>query len=296
MNRWRWLAVAPTLAALSPAWAADGGEEARKPGFKAGAELFFGLSNMAGPVRRITDRQWAAVDASEPSYVYLDWAGAAGDDARLSLGVGDMYVGRDRTTKQPVECWWRHPAGSGSVTLGKHYVPFAQQEWEFETRWGAMAEADVKGAALTCSATHNADTSALNATVRVGREVSDGVEVGLSAAAGRGWCLSTSHSRGYGVDAVAEIGKLTLTTEGLVAEGPAGRYTFGFVKAMAAPCPTCRPYVGLYYGHDTADEMGELRSAVIGVELDAGPYLMVEPGYGRASGRNVWWLSARLSF
>ncbi|MBM3495388.1 MAG: hypothetical protein FJX72_13860 [Armatimonadetes bacterium] len=292
----RALIGALVLACCVPALGADDEEGERRLGWKAGADIFFGLSNLGGPVKRITDRQWAAVETSEPSCVHLDWAGAAGDDVRLSLGVGDAYTGRDRTTKQPVECWWRRPVGSGAITFGKHYVPFAQQEWEYETRWGAMAEADLAGAALSLSATHNPDTSALNATIRVAREMAEGFEVGLSVGAGRGWCYSTSHSSGYALDAVAELGPVTLTTEALIADGPNGRYTFAFGKAMTEARPGWRPYLGAYYGHDTADEMGELRSAVIGMEIDAGPNLMLDPGYGRASGRHVWWLSAKLSF
>ena len=272
-------------------------ERPSKPaGLRAGADIFFGLSNIAGPTRRITDQQWAAVETYEPSVVLLDWVGRAGDEARLSIGIGDVYTGSDRSTRQPVECLWRKSADAGTLTLGKHYVPFGQQEWEYETRWGGMLEVGIGDTAVALSLSHNPDTQAVNTTVRLSRKVGAGVEVGLSAAAGRGWSYSTSHSAGYGLDAMAELGRLTLTGECLVADGSQGRFTFGFVKAMAEVKSGWRPYVGAYYGHDEADEMGDLRSGVVGIEIDVTPNLMVEPGLGRASGRNVWWVTAHASF
>lgn len=280
--------VAPALAEDEP--------ESKRPGLRAGADIFFGLSNIAGPTRRITDRQWAAIETFEPSVVYLDWVGHGDNEARLSIGIGDVYTGSDRSTRQPVECLWRTPASSGSLTLGKHYVPFGQQEWEYETRWGGMLEADLAGAELALSLTHNPDTQAVNAMVRLSRQFGGGVEAGISAAAGRGWSYSTSHAVGYCLDVVAEMGSVTLTGEGLIADGAQGRYSFGFIKAMSEVKAGWRPYVGAYYGHDEADEMGELRSGVAGVEIDVTPNLMIEPGLGRASGRNVWWLTARARF
>ncbi len=274
----------------------DSDQSQRALGWKAGADVFFGIANLAGPTRRITDRQWAAIQTFEPSVVYVEWAGAGGDDLRLSLGVGDNYTGSDRSTKQPVECLWRRPVGEATLTVGKHWSPFAIQEWEYETRWGAMLETEIAESALAISVTHNDDTHAANVLARVGREVAAGVEVGVSLAAGRGWSYATSHSKGFGLDARAEIGTVTLTAEGVVAEGLNGRFTFGFVKTMVTAAQGWRPYLGAYYGHDTADEQGELRSAALGVEIDAMPHLMIEPGVGRASGRNVWWLTGRLTF
>jgi hypothetical protein len=288
-----WMLV---LVCAMPSVADENGKEERKPGWKAGADIYFGLSNLTGPTRRLTDRQWAAVETYEPSVVYVEWAGAAGDDARLSLGVGDVYTGSDRITRQPVECLWKRPVGTTTVTLGKHYTPFAIQEWEYETRWGAMAETEAGPFSVSLSLTHNPDTHAVNSILRVARKAGAHLEIGVSAAAGRGWSYATSHSKGYGLDAVAQLGAVTLSTEGLVAEGPNGRYTFGFVKAETEARPGWRPYIGAYYGHDTADEMGELRSAALGIEIDATPNLMLEPGVGRASGRNVWWLTANIKF
>ncbi len=284
------------LGLLAPLHADESEQVERKLGWKAGADIFFGIANLAGPTKRITDRHWAAVQTFEPSVVYVEWAGGSGDDLRLSVGVGDNYVGSDRSTKQPVECLWRRPIGTATLTLGKHWTPFAQQEWEYETRWGAMCETDLGQNTVALSLTHNEDTDAANALARVGREVADGVEVGISAAAGRGWSYSTSHSKGYGLDVLAELGSLTVTAEAMVAEGPYGRFSFGFLKTMYDAGRGWRPYVGAYYGHDTAEEQGELRSAVLGVEVDAAPHLMIEPGVGRASGRNVWWLTGRLTF
>jgi len=275
---------------------ANGEKETPKVGLKVGADLYYGLSNIMGPTKRHTDGQWAGVGYYYPSALLLDWAGKGGDAARMSFGVGDMYVGSDRTTEQPIECFYAAQTGSGRLTLGKHYVPFCLQEWQYETRWGAMYEADVSGNAVSVSLTHNRDTQALNTLARVGRKLADGTEVGISGAAGRGWSYGSSHAWGYGVDVTREIGAVTLTGEYMEARGGCGAFQFGFARLQVEAAPSCRPYLALYYAHDVADEMGEVRSGVLGVEVDVCPHFVLEPGIGRASGRNVWYVQGHLTF
>jgi hypothetical protein len=159
-----------------------------------------------------------------------------------------------------------------------------------------MYEADVSGNTVCVSLTHNRDTHALNTLARVGRRLDDGTEVGISGAAGRGWSYATSHAWGYGVDATKEIGAVTLTGEYLEAKGRNGDFQFGFGRVQVEAASWCRPYVALYYAHDLADEMGEVRSGVLGVELDVAPHFVLEPGIGRASGRNVWYVQGHLTF
>lgn len=290
------LMVSLGVLALASACLADDDEEAPKPGLRVGGDLYYGLSNITGPTRRMTDGAWAAVGTLYPSVLSLNWAGNGGDSAVASLGVGDMYVGSERTTQQPVECFYRRTLGSGKVTLGKHYTPFALQEWEYETRWGAMYEVDVSTLSLTVSTAYNKDTRAMNTIGRVARKVAANTTVGISGACGRGWSYCTSHAWGYGMDVETGIGAVTLSGEFLEARGRNGTFQFAFAKVMAEAAKGWRPYVGAYYGHDVADEMGELRSCVLGVEIDAMPHLVLEPGVGRASGRNVWWAQAHVTF
>ncbi len=296
MRRWRCL---PAIAlGLSAFLSADGARSdvATPTSVRVGGNLYYGLSNINGSVRRHTDGQWAGVGTAYPSVLSLTWMGADLDTAVGSFGVGDLNTGSGRTAQQPVECYYRRPIGSATVTFGKHYVPFALQEWEYETRWGMMAETIVLGTSMEVSITSNPHTDALNTSIRAAWHVAAGSEVGISAAAGRGWSYGTSHNWGYGIDATVDVGPVSVTTEALEARGTHGTYQFGFIKAVLHSHHRATPYVALFYGHDSADEIAELRSGIVGVDIEALPHLTVSPCIGRAGGRNIWSLQTRVAF
>lgn len=291
-----WPAVA-TLGLMLAACGAGAAEEAEEPtGLRVCGDLYFGLSNQGGTARRLTDGQWAAVGSNDPSVLGLSWKSGASSEALLTWGVGDMYVGRDRTVRQPVECWYSMSAGGGSLTLGKHYTPFGLQEWEYETRWGALYEREVSGGRLAVSWAHNRDTQAGNAMARFELPMGKETKLGVSAAAGRGWSYGTSHSWGWGVDAETSLEAVALKGEFLEARGRNGTFQFAFLRVETPATPRITPYVAAYYGHDRADEEGELRSVTAGAECRVYPWLTVEPGVGRTGGRNVWWLQANVTF
>lgn len=268
----------------------------RRTGLRVGADLYYGVSNTTGPVRRLTDGQWAGVGSLNPSVLSLQWSGERRGDAMVSLGIGDMYVGGDRTTQQPVECWYKCAVGNGSLSLGKHYTPFALQEWEYETRWGALYEHEAGRGTVALSTAYNRDTRAMNSMMRLGYAAGAGTTVGVSASAGRGWSYSTSHAWGYAVDATVEKGAVTLSGEFVEGRGRNGTFQFAFAKVATEVGKGCRPYVAGYYVHDVADEMGDFRSGILGIELDVARHCVLEPGIGRANGRNVWWVQAHVTF
>ena len=290
-----WFLVGLLAAACQGRCLAEEGEAAEL-GFGFHGSLYYGVSNLQGPVRRNTDGVWAGVGSQEPSTLAVSWKGSRGNEGLASFGIGDMYTGPERTVKQPVECLFRVQSAEGSWTCGKHYVPFALQEWEYETRWGILYEVESGSGTLAVSTTYNEDTRAANTLARAEIRTSSRTRVGLSAAAGRGWSYSSSHAWGYGVDCSVECRHATIEGEFLEGRGRNGAFQFGFVRVRTEVGRGVAPYMAGYYCHDAGDEMGELRSGVLGVEIEASPHLVLEPGVGRSNGRNVWWLQAHLAF
>ncbi|MCC6446255.1 MAG: hypothetical protein IT210_22730 [Armatimonadetes bacterium] len=101
-------------------------------------EYYWGMIHNRESETRFWDGCWAGIGAAFPSYAALQWQGAGDRKARISVGLGELYNGREAPFSQPAEDYYETPLRSGALTAGKFYVPFALQEWEYETRYGLM--------------------------------------------------------------------------------------------------------------------------------------------------------------
>jgi hypothetical protein len=105
-----------------------------------GVDAYSGISNLTG-YKRYSDGFWAAgAGPAYPSIAYLKWQESNGATAKFAYGTGDLYRGRNSIVTQPVEAWYQRPLGKFSLTAGKFWVPFALQEWQYETKWGVQLQ------------------------------------------------------------------------------------------------------------------------------------------------------------
>ena len=56
------------------------------------------------------------------------------------------------------------------------------------------------------------------------------------------------------------------------------------------------PYLGAYYWHDAAQELGNFSSLVGGMGYRMSRYLTVEGGYAGGKARNVFWLQSHITY
>lgn len=269
--------------------------EKDRRGWQVRGNIYWGLGNLNGPIRRLTDGQWAGASSQDPSTLSLSWSDGT-EKALMSVGVGEMYLGPNRVESQPAEFWYRRGSSDRHWTFGKHYVPFGLQEWEYETRWGGMFESLRGPTKVSVSASFEETTQAVVMMARLAREVGGNSTLGVSAAGGRGWSYGTSFSRGYGMDITTTADKLTLTGELLEGRSRQERFRFAFVRASWQATEDLCPFLAWYHVRDSGQEMEPLRSIVLAVEYDVNSTLTIEPGVGRANGRSVWWVQGRVTF
>jgi hypothetical protein len=276
----------PGLVTQAPAEA----PETEQPGLYAGADLYYGATNLAGN-RRIRDGFWAAgAGLAYPSTLYLRLNHSRGASAKLAVSVGKLYNG-STAFDQPVEAWWKQPLrGNGAVTLGKFYVPFALQEWEYETKWGALYEREFGANTLGAALVYNRNTENANVYLRWGRNWGENLNVGLSLAGGEGLTYDSVHDKAIGVDLTASRGDFELLAEYMAARGNSSeRFRFGWARLNYNRWEKLKPFLARYDYKDTTGALGAFRSYSAGVGYALRDDLTVEGGYAAATGKNIWW-------
>jgi hypothetical protein len=266
-------------------------EETEQPGLFAGADLYYGGSNLAG-FRRFHDGFWAAGSGlAYPSNVYLRYNNQSGAGAKLAVALSQLYNG-STGFDQPVEAWWKQPvkSGKGSVTLGKFYVPFALQEWEFETKWGALYEGEWNATSIGTALVYNRNLDEVNGYLRLGRNIKENINVGVSLGLGDGLTYDSVHDKALGFDLTASSGDWEALAEYMAARGTsAQRFRFGWARLNYNGWQRLKPFVARYDYKDTAGTFGRFRSYAAGAGYALRPDLTLEGGYAIATGKNIWY-------
>ncbi len=270
-------------------------EEVEAPGLRVGADFYYGFSNLDG-FRRFRDGFWpAGAGLGYPSSVYLRWSSPKGAQARLALSVGQLYNG-STAFEHPHEAWWKQPlrGKSGTLTLGKFYVPFALQEWEYETKWGAQWERQWGSTGLASALTYNRNTEKANGYARLGHEFGENLSVGVSLAAGRGITYDSVHDKAVGLDFTATHGDWQLLGEYMGARGTsAERFRFLWTRLNYNRWQKFKPFVARYDYHDTTGTMGTFRSYSAGAGYQLRENLTLEGGRAFTDPNNIWWIQLR---
>lgn len=268
--------------------------------FRVGVDYYAGATNQAGG-RRFSDGYWAGSGAAFPSVGYVGWDNEKGQAARVSVGLGELYTGPNRTVTQPVEAWYRWAPGRDiRLTVGKFWVPFAAQEWQYETKPGAMVSWARGPYNLALSLNRNETTRGLNGYLRAGRVWGETGGLGVSLATGRGLSYNSVHDRGWGVDATVALGggfRVSAEYEALRAAGGGGAdpsanaaFRFGYAKLAYENGGRWLPFVAHYDWRDRAGELGALRSTVYGLGYQITPGLTLEGAFAPTSAaRTVSW-------
>lgn len=262
-----------------------------------GMETYFGMSNIGGPNRRSTDGTWAGSGMAYPSFFSLNWEPSGANIAKVSFGIGDMYTGRGSSLRQPVEAFYQFGAGQGrNVTVGKFYSPFALQEWQYETRPGVQFAGESVRGQWSIAVQHSDQFHSTSGYARFGRNFGKRTSAGVSAAAGRGFTYGSSHDLGIGADLSHDLGFASFSTEYMWAGSSARPFQFAFGKLSFSGCGLWTPYVGSYWWHDKAGELGRFSSGLIGVDYQLTQISAIGTGIGRANGRNVFWFESKTAF
>ncbi len=266
-------------------------EEPAATTLSVGGDLYYGRSNLDG-YKTLRDGFWAAgTGLAYPSVLQMRLATRNGAEAKLAFGVGDIYTDNTSTLRQPHEAWYSTPTGNLKVTAGKYYVPFALQEWQYETKWGAMVEGTRGATDLAASLNYNNVTNSPNAYLRIGRNFGENANVGLSLGAGKGLSYNTVHNRAIGLDASANWKGWKVLAEYVALQRRSSeRFNFGWVKLEYDRFGKVKPYVAHWRWRDKSDNFGRLRSTAVGASYSLRPDLAIEGGYSFTSDGNVKWI------
>jgi len=292
---------APTPTSDAPApppAAASKASSALRSVLSLGGDIYFGGTNATGIRARNNDGMWAAgAGTAYPSNISINWRSGETRAARLSFGIGDLYTASGTMFRQPVEAFYQVPASGGaSFTVGKYYVPFAAQEWEFEPKWGAMYQVARGPMNYAASINYNFNRETPNAYFRVGRLWGAKTNLGVSAGVGRGLLYNSSHTAALGMDLSHDFGSVLFSTEYDFAPGPNGPFQFLYGKLTYTRAGNFMPYVGAYYWHDGAQELGTYHSVVVGLGYRVSQHLGLEGAYARGNGRNIVWFQSHVTF
>jgi hypothetical protein len=300
MNKMAFIACATLALAVGTAWAV--GEElnpsAGQPPlpeksvaspFKTGVDLYLGLSDRPGN-HRYRDGMWAGQSNALPSSTYIRWDAGKGQSAKFSLGTGRLFTSHDTGYDQPAEAWVQQEWGHASLRLGKFWVPFASQEWELETKPGAMLQWNLGKIDFAASGNYNTTTRTNNGYARIGHAIGKNVSVGLSGAAGRGLTYNTSHNLAWAADACVCYQGWQVSAEYLDARGGGAEpFKFAYGK-LGYDFGKWKPWVGLYGWKGNASDFGEFHSNVMALGYELRPGLVLEAGTSTATTRNTSWL------
>ena len=270
-----------------------------KAGLFAGLDLYGGLSNIPG-LRRFSDQLWAGNQIFTPSVAYLRWESGQSTSARVAVGVGDAARGSNALYKQPVELWVKQKSGAGSLTAGRFFTPFGQQEWQYETKEGLQWEQPLGPLALTVALQKDPLTRRGNAYVRLVHAPEESTQVGLSLAGGKGFSYGTDFEQGVAVDATLTRGPWLLRTEWDYYTAPRGqRFPFGMATATYQGLRGgIRPFASYYTWKDTssAATFGDYSALIGGVGFPITAGLSAEAATTKAGSRQNTWLQLHFTW
>src|SRR5262249_48840610 len=146
------------------------------------------------------------------------------------------------------EATFSGPLGKkGRFTLGKFWVPLALQEWEYESKPGAMLEWNQGDYSLAVAATQNQTTNNGNYYSRLAKNWGERATLGLSLAGGRGVTFASDHDRGIGLDGRYTWRDWEATTELLrFKKGSTGRFDFVWGKVAYHGLKKWTPFASRY--------------------------------------------------
>lgn len=284
----------PTASPVEAAAQAETEEEA--PPTNAlyfGGDLYLGRTNRDG-VRHLRDGFWAAGSGlGYPSNLYLRLTTRNGAEAKLAFGVGHLYTDEEATFDQPHEAWYRTPLGKNNLTIGKYYVPFAFQEWQYETKWGVMLEREQGANTLAASVNYNENLHEPNAYARLGHNFNDKVNVGISAAGGDGLSYDSLFNKALGLDATVSTRGFNLYSELLAMRRASDqRFNFGWIKLEYDKLGRLKPFIAHWRWRDNTDTFGTFRSNGLGASFEITPTLFLEGGIADTSDQDnlVKWI------
>jgi hypothetical protein len=274
----------------------SGAETAPENTFAAGLDVYSGISNYEG-VRRFSDGFWmAGAGLAYPSVAYLKMERRDGSSARLTMGAGDMYRGSSRTVNQPVEAWFQKPVGKLSVTAGKFWVPFALQEWQYESKYGVQLQRKLGQTDFIGSVNYDRVSQCPNLYFRAGHNFREGVSAGVSLAAGEGLSYGSLHNKAIALDASLQNGNLQFFSEFSVLQRRASdRFTFFHLKLIYDRDARLKPFAAFYKWNDRGDAFGDFRSLAAGATYTIRPELLVEGGLAATRDKNIFWIQLHLT-
>lgn len=263
--------------------------------FTFGLDYYAGVSNLGGR-RSFNDGFWAGSSTALPSTFHFGWANTHGSSAKLSVGTGDLYLASGSMLKQPVEAWMRQEIGTFSITFGKFWVPFAVQEWVYETKPGLMLEWTNNGIDLTASFNYNENTRTNNSYLRVGKRFGETFNAGFSLAAGKGLSYDSVHDRAWGLDASLNWRNWELTGEFMEALHSTGNFRFGYARLASNHFDRWQPFISFYGWEDGTGTFGRFRSTVYGMNYQLTQEIGLEGAYAPTSDKRVWWLQVHFTW
>jgi len=258
---------------------------------KIGVDHYAGISDMPGK-RRYNDGMWAGNGTTLPSVAYVKWEGPNESSAKLAYGTGEMYDDYPEQYSGPIEAYYQRRIGSASVTFGKFWVPFAQQEWMYNPQWGAMASWSLGRASLTASANKNENRHRLNAYFRGAYAITDQIEIGASAALGRGFHFDCIHDRGYALDTTISCSNFRFCGEYnyFTAKESDNEFEYLSGKLFYEKWERVTPFVQKFWWADKSEAFGDFHSTVAGVDWQITPELGVQAATAPTSAGDVSWL------
>lgn len=293
----RLLLLLPVLCLSSASYSQTPPPPAR--GLFVGLDLYGGVSNLPG-LRRFGDQLWAGNQTFTPSVATLRWESGQQTSARLSVGVADATKGDSPAYRQPVELWVKRTLGQGSVTAGRFFTPFGQQEWQFEAKEGAQWEGPLGALRATVALQKDPTTKKSNGYLRAVHSADSNTQVALSLASGQGITYGTALETGVGADATLTRGSWLLRSELDHFTGPQKQH-FSFAMGSATYQGLkggLKPFTSYYHwdDHTTAGAFGSFHTLIGGVTFPAGPGLTVETAGAQQGNRFNSWLQLRFTW
>ena len=261
----------------------------------AGVDVYSGVSNLQGQ-RRFSDGFWAAgASLAYPSIAYLKLQESNGSAAKLSIGTGDLYRGPSRVVKQPVEAWYQKPVGKFTATVGKYWVPFALQEWQYETKYGVQIQRALGASDFAGSVNYDRIKHRPNVYFRAGRNFSDRANAGISVAGGEGLSYGSLHNKAIGLDASLQSKNFKLFSEFVAMQRRSSdRFIFFYSKLVYDKYSRFKPFLAYYKWNDKSDAFGDFRSVAYGATYAIRPDLLVEGGSALTADKTIYWVQLHL--
>ncbi len=259
-----------------------------------GLDVYSGVSNIEGQ-RRFSDAFWVAGAGFFPSSAYLQLRQSNGAAARLSVGTGDYYRGPSSIVTQPNELWYQKPVGKFTATVGKYFVPFALQEWQYESKYGVQLQRAFGASDFTGSVNYDRIKRRPNIYFRAGRNFSETANAGISLAAGEGLSYGSIHNRAVSLDASLQLKNFKLYSEAFVMQrNSSNRFTFFFSRLIYDKSERLKPYIGYYKYNDKSGAFGDFRSIAYGATLALKPGLLLEGGSAITADKSIYWVQLHL--